>query len=186
MKSSDGLPVVTRSCSRPATARVAAVSAVYLFQLGSGPRDFSCTSRRSRVAQPALSSLAVCRLQRSSSDPQQLSVHDSESGCRVQGAGPRCPLVCPLLSLVPLAIRVCIRVVELRAAAHRITVMARTDPKGRAARRCEWRRKISGTRQSRDSDGVVSSSGAARLRRWCCPDGLDVARPANPDRVAQP
>ena len=154
------IPNNATSCSRPATARVAAVSAVYLFQLRSGPRDSSCTSRRSRVAQPALgcalSSLAVSWLQRCSSDPQQLSVHDSESGCRVQGAGHRCPLVC---------IRVCIHVVELRAAAHRITVTARTDPKGRAARRCEQRRKIPGTRQSRDSDGVVSSSGAARLRR---------------------
>ncbi len=120
------------SCSRPATARVSAVSAVYLFQLGSGPRDSSCNSRRSRVAQPVLSSLAVYRLQLSSSDPQQLSVHDS--GCWAQRAGPRCPLVC-------------IRRVELRAAARRITVMARTDPKGRAPLRCEWRRKIPGTRK---------------------------------------
>jgi hypothetical protein len=61
--------------------------------------------------------------------------------------------------------------VALRSPAHRLIVMARTDPKGRAARRCEpcgqamravrpGERKIPGTGQSRDPNGVVSSSGA--------------------------
>jgi hypothetical protein len=40
--------------------------------------------------------------------------------------------------------------------------------------RCEQQQKIPKTRQSRDSNGVVSSSGAARLRRKFCPDGLNV------------
>jgi hypothetical protein len=35
----------------------------------------------------------------------------------------------------------CFRRVELQAAAHRTTVMARTDPNACAARRCEWRQK---------------------------------------------
>ncbi len=61
------------------------VSAVYMFQLGSGPRNSPRTIRRSRVAQPVLSSLAVCSLQGSSSNPRKLSVHDS--GCRVQSVG---------------------------------------------------------------------------------------------------
>jgi hypothetical protein len=79
-----------QSWSRPVTDRAAVVSAVYLFQLGSGPRHSSCACQRSRMARPAVSqSGSVADFGRPRPIPS--SVSRGHYFRRTRGAGPRSP-----------------------------------------------------------------------------------------------